>query len=368
MCYSSSKIKKNSIWRLFFIPRKDFRDRDFIETKDGLFFTVVGNVHPEDKILAYMKYYPGSNGKWVRLGSKYERAIKFYDIPHLKETLKILEKRWPKYLVVDELLNISFSAVPKDLILTHYKPEDKLDKLTNVRKLEPLQRKTVDLVKILSKKSGVKFQNFGISGSILIDLHQLSFSDIDLVTYGKKHGWMVRDALLSIIRSDESKIKSFPKDEVPTPSRQRRLSLMNEAQLKLFYDRKWNRGVIEGTPFSINPVLEPNDVQEVYGKYKCEPVGLVEVEAKVTDASESIFVPAKYRVSDVKFSENKQFEDVKEVISYDRDYGDIAYDGDQILVRGKLEKIVNLLEGNIYHRIVVGSIEGKGTDFVKIAT
>ena len=225
----------------------------------------------------------------------------------------------------------------------------------------------MELATTLSEKSRVKLQNFGISGSLLIELHQLTFSDIDLVTYGKRNGWIVRDALLSLVRSDESKIKPFPKDEVPTPSRQHRLSLMNEIQLKLFYDRKWNRGMIEGTPFSINPVLEPKDIQEVYGAYKCEPVGLVEAEAKVRDASESIFVPSRYIVSDVKLNKSGRFEDITEVISYDRDYGDIAYNGDQILIRGKLEKIVNLEDGNIYHRIVVGTIEGKGTDFIKIA-
>lgn len=350
------------------ITRKDFRDRDFIETIDGLFFTVVGYVHPDEKILAYLKYYPGSGGKWSRSGSNYERAIKFYDIPHLKETLKILEKNWPKYLYKDELLNISFSAVPKDLIHVHYKPEEKLDKLLNSSKLDPLQRKTIDVATILSKKSGIKLQNFGISGSVLIDLHQTSFSDIDLITYGKKHGWMVKDALLSLIRSGGSKIEPFPKNEVPTPSRQKRLSLMNEMQLKLFYDRKWNRGVIDGTPFSVNPVLAPNDIQDIYGKYRCEPLGIVEAEVKVTDSSESIFVPARYLVSAVKLNKNMKFNDVKEVISYDRDYGDIAYDGEQILIRGKLERVERLHDGIIYYRIVIGSIEGEGTDYIKIAS
>ncbi|MGB6680996.1 MAG: hypothetical protein WBF08_06715 [Candidatus Bathyarchaeia archaeon] len=350
------------------IPRKDFRDRDFIETNDGLFFTVVGYVHPDEKILTYLKYYPGSGGKWSRSGRNYERAIKFYDIPHLKETLKILEKNWPKYLYKDELLNISFSAVPKELIHVHYKPEEKLNKLLNSSKLDPLQRKTIDVATILSKKSGVKLQNFGISGSVLIDLHQTSFSDIDLITYGKKHGWMVRDALLSLIRSGESKIEPFPKNEVPTPSRQRRLSLMNEMQFKLFYDRKWNRGVIDGTPFSVNPVLAPNDIQGMYGEYRCEPLGIVEAEAKVTDSSESIFVPARYLVSAVKLNKNMKFNDVKEVISYDRDYGDIAYDGEQILIRGKLERVERLHDGTIYYRIVIGSIEGEGTDYIKIAS
>ena len=113
-----SIIKK--IWKEWHILRKDFRDRDFIETKDGLFFTVVGYAHPDEEILAYLKYYPNSGGKWSRSGNNYERAIKFYDVPHLKETLRILEHNWPIYLHQDELLNISFSAVPKKLIHIHY--------------------------------------------------------------------------------------------------------------------------------------------------------------------------------------------------------------------------------------------------------
>jgi predicted nucleotidyltransferase len=350
------------------ITRNDFRDRDFIETNDSLFFTVVGYVHPNEKILAYLKYYPGSDGKWTRSGTSYERAIKFYDIPHLKETLKILQRNWPKYLHKDELLNISFSAVPKELILIHHKPEKKLDELINSSDLDLLQRKTIDIATILSEESGVNFQNFGISGSILIGLHQISFSDIDLIIYGKKNGWKVREALLSLIRLGGSKIEAFPKDEVPTPSRQKRLSLMNDMQLRLFYDRKWNRGVIDGTPFSVNPVFASNDIQEIYGKYRCESLGIVEGEATVTDASESIFVPAKYLIADVKIDKNGQFNDVKEVISYDRDYGDIAFDGEKILIRGKLESVENLHDGTICHRIVIGSFEGEGTDYIKIAT
>lgn len=122
----------------------------------------------------------------------------------------------------DKFLNISFSAVPKDLIYFHYRPEEKLDMLINSSKLDLLQRKTVDAVKILSKESGVNLQNFGISGSILIDLHQISFSDIDLIIYGKKYAWMVKEALLRLINSGGSKIVPFPKNEIPTPSRKKK--------------------------------------------------------------------------------------------------------------------------------------------------
>ena len=43
-----------------------FRDRDYVETVEGLFFTAVGNVHPPSHVIAYLKYVPNPDGKWGR--------------------------------------------------------------------------------------------------------------------------------------------------------------------------------------------------------------------------------------------------------------------------------------------------------------
>ncbi len=344
----------------------DFRDRDYLETVEGLFFTVVGNSHPDDRVLAYLKYFPSPQGKWKRHMQNFDRAIKFYDIPHLSETIKFISSRYPHYLYNDRLLHISFTAVPTENVRTHHLPEEKLRILGERSELDTLQRKTVNLAFALSKKSGVELERFGVTGSLLIDVHQLAFSDIDLTTYGKNHGLAVRRALLETFDSQDPHITRVKGEDTPTPARQSRLRLMNEDQLRLFYERKWNRGLFMGTPFSVNPVLEPSDPQERYGQYRYIPIDMVEVRASVTDASESIFVPAKYRVSDTRVTSGKQAEAIKEIVSYDRDYGDIAFEGEKILVRGKLERVEDTLTLSSHHRIVVGSLEGRGADYIKV--
>lgn len=345
----------------------DYRDRDFIETAEGLLFTVVGNIHPPDRVLAYLKYYPAPSGKWSRSGRKFDRAIKYYDIPHLKETIELLSEKYPHYIRRDPFLNIVFPAVPTEAIAEHYIPEQRLKSLSESSRLDPLQRKTADLALLLSKSSGVPLAKFGVTGSILVDVHQTEFSDIDLTTYGKENSLIVKNALQKLFTSQDSQVKRISGEDVPTPARQSRLQIMNERQRKLFYMRKWNRGMFMETPFSINPVLESKDLHEKYGQHKYSPVGIVEAQAVVIDDSESTFIPARYQISDSRITHGHQVDKIEEIVSYDRDYGDIAITGETVTVRGKLEKVENVRGGAHYYRIVVGSLEGEGLDYLRVS-
>jgi len=346
----------------------DFRDRDYLETAEGLLFTVAGNTHPEDRALAYLKYFPSSQGRWVRSGFRFDRAIKYYDIPHLKETIDFLSARYPQYLYRDHLLNISFTAVPIKAIRIHHLPEEKLKTLSESNELDPLQKNAVNLAVTLSRKSEVHLDKFGVTGSLLVDIHQLSFSDVDLTTYGKESGLRVRRALLELFNSQDPHVRRLQGDETPTPARKSRLLLMNEEQSRLFCERKWNRGLFMGTPFSVNPVLEPDDLPVKYGRCRYTPLGIVEVRAIVRDASESIFVPARYLVSDARVTRGYEVKDIKEIVSFDRDYGDVAFEDEEVLVRGKLESVEDMVSNSSYHRVIVGSLEGGGVDYVKVAT
>ena len=40
------------------------KDRDFVETVESFLFCVVGYLHPPDKVTAYLKYVPDTEGKW----------------------------------------------------------------------------------------------------------------------------------------------------------------------------------------------------------------------------------------------------------------------------------------------------------------
>ncbi|RLI27819.1 DNA polymerase subunit beta, partial [Candidatus Bathyarchaeota archaeon] len=78
--------------------------------------------------------------------------------------------------------------------------------------------------------------------------------------------------------------------------------------------------------------------------------------------------PAKYLVEKVKVLEGPKDVDLREVASYEGVYADIAREGDVIEARGKIEVVEDKLTGETYHRLLVGTLEGGGRDYIKRLT
>ena len=60
------------------------------------------------------------------------------------------------------------------------------------------------------------------------------------------------------------------------------------------------------------------------------------------------------------------FEDVDEVVSYESLYAGLAENGEKIQAKGKLEHVVNNRTKHNYYRVLVGSPEGKGKEYMKL--
>ncbi len=136
--------------------------------------------------------------------------------------------------------------------------------------------------------------------------------------------------------------------------------------MKIFYERKWNRGTFRRTFFSINPVRIEEEIKENFGEKRYIPLGLVEIEATVSDSSEDMFIPAIYYIEEVSIVKGTNVQGIKEVVSYDRNYGDVAKEGERILCRGKLERVESRNRSGSYYRVSIGSLEAKGTDYIKL--
>lgn len=341
---------------------RNFRDKDYLETIEGLYFTVLGNLHPPGRVVAYLKYAPSPRGSWGRPPRLFERPIREYTVRNVKSMLKFLRERYPVYLYKIEAFNVEFSAVPTPRIKAHYRPEDKLLGLLASRERDELQEKAVKLASLLSKESGVDIKSFGVTGSILIGLHNLKFSDVDLVVYGRAEGFAVKEALRALLARG-GEVKRFPRGYVERwhRSRRRLYPLTLKETLRLF-ERVWNRGEFSGTPFSIHPVKVE---EERYGEEFYSPIGMVEAEGEVVDSSDSIFMPAKYKVSFPPVEFKGEEYEVEEVVSYEGLYSGVAEPGERISVRGKLEEVRSVKESRTYFRVVVGSPEAGGNDYVK---
>lgn len=345
---------------------RNFRDRDFVKTLEGFFFCVVGSMHPLDRVIAYIKYIPADLGVWGNKENKFERVLKNYTIPDLLKTFQFIEQNYPQYLFLSQKDKIKITAVPHEYIQTHFMPEKKLASLRQLSELDTLQEKLVRFTKFLEEISGVSENSFGVTGSLLLDIHQPSFSDIDVIVYGKKESWVLKNALTT-----NRKSKSFMKylegralkDWSLKKSKQ--YPLTTKEAMKL-YERKWNIGFFEDKYVSIHPVKIEREVTEKYEEKNYIPYGQVKLEAVVYDNIDSLFLPATYLIKDVEFLSGKHFEDVTEIVTYESLYCSLAENGEKIEVKGKLEKIFEKRKKRHHYRVVVGSAEGKGLEYIKL--
>ncbi|MGQ9719809.1 MAG: nucleotidyltransferase domain-containing protein [Candidatus Jordarchaeum sp.] len=339
------------------------KDRDYIRTIENLFFCIVGYTHPPDRILAYLKYMPNPEGKWGHK-QRFKRMLQQYDAKSVTEGFRLLREIYPNYLYYDSINNITFSAVPLKSIAKKYRPEEKVKELIAQKDLDPLENKAVSLVKTLSNQSGVPIEKYGITGSILINIHNPDFSDIDLTVYGRENSQATREAILELKR--KKVLHSFEEKEAEQWIKKKEgMFQLNSKQAKLLLERKWNIGFYEKTRFSIHPIREDSEIEEEYGSRKYKPKGFSLIEATVKSADNSIYLPCNYHITDIKILEGEKVENIDEITSYEGIFCHFAEKGERIRSRGKLEEVITR-SGRRYHRILVGSSEAQAKDFIHI--
>ena len=187
------------------------KDKDFVETTEGLLFTVVGYLHPPDAYTAYLKYRPDAEGKWERQGTHYRRMLQVYSAAEVKSSIDWLRENHPEYVSLDTVRGFELTLVPWKNTVAYYLPEVRLIEILNDPQ-DPLESKVSALVTLLSEASGVPMNRFGITGSLLLEIHNPMFSDIDLLVYGREHAQQIRDTMDQLF--GENKVKPYSPDEI----------------------------------------------------------------------------------------------------------------------------------------------------------
>jgi len=345
---------------------RPFRDRDFIETYEGMLFCVIGNVHPTDRVISYLKYIPSDLGLWGR-GRRYDRILKSYTTISVKEVLNFLKKNFPQYVGELNAMGLEMITVPVENIKTHFKPEIRLKELygESIERLDALERKTIELVDLLSKASVIPVECFGVTGSILLKIHNPSFSDVDLTVYGRVNASKIKNIMIKLKEDGSIQwLKGLEFDNwAYNKAKQYRLNLKDAWEI---CRRVWNRGFYGGVEFSIHPVKSENDSSERYGDVVYRPLsGLAKIKATIIDVEDSYFIPAFYKVSDVEFLRGNPVEDLTEIVTYEGFYAGIFNEGEAVEAVGKLESVLDRRAGEKYHRLVVGSFEAECSDYIK---
>jgi hypothetical protein len=329
------------------------REGDFVETSDGLFFDVKGLVHPRDRIIAYLRYYPHSRGARLRQGKRY---AKVYD---LIQRNRLLRDKWPQYLYYDDMQGRQLQGVPKASVLRLHKPELRLISLLNSRHKDVLENRAAKLVTILSREFELPLASFGVSGSVLVGLHRPE-SDIDIVVYGTNAARRVREAMLALLEQD----KQFHRYSAHGLKKiYLKRALQNAIRFNDFVKQE-QRKVLQGdfldSDYFIRCVKDWQEVTESYGDVRYRPMGRCGISAEISDDTESLLSPCRYSLERVHVFAGKASLKPQEVVSFRGRFAEQVRVGERVIAQGRLET-VQCRESH-YCRLVVGEAR---TDILK---
>ena len=325
------------------------REGDFLENYDGAIFDVKGLIHPSDRIVAFIRYFPDDRGNRIRNGRVYSKVYAF------SERYAVLKERWPRYIVHDPVFDETVCEVPATEVQAHYKPVDKLCLLKNCLTLDLLESKALDFATLLKENSNIPWSAIGISGSILVNLHRTA-SDIDAIIYGSADCRKVHAALQDVLNDPSSLFKRYSKCDLKNLFKFR--SKDTAATFEDFVrteSRKSLQGKFAEADYFLRFVKDWDEVEEQYCEIQYKNVGYAKIKATIADDSESIFTPCRYLLEHVAVVSGPNLPPITEIASFRGRFCEHARRGEKIIAQGKVEHVTDLKRDREYFRLLIGN-------------
>lgn len=321
-------------------------DGDTFITTDGFVFNVFGYEHPGDRVFAFFKYIPSRfktlfnirflKRTWNYEGLKLFRAEKLYTAENYQKSLQTFRKNFPSYVYFCPYRRKEVISAPLSSVEKVYVPRECLRLLIKAKSRDALQKRTLDFINLLSSESGVAFEDFGVHGSIALNMHS-SKSDIDIVVYGSQN-----------FRKLEETISKLVEDG----------TLNYVFNNRLDAARRY-KGRFKDKIFMYNAVRKLEEINSKYGEFGYEPLIPIKFRCTVKDDSEAMFRPAIYKIVNYKpatpSSELPKDKIPNLVVSMIGCYRNVARKGDEIYVSGTLERVKNIKTGEVSYQVVVGT-------------
>lgn len=326
---------------------------DYIETKkDNLIFDVKGLLHPNDRKICFIRFYPDKEGDRVRKNILYKK------IYNIKERYTFLKERFPKYIFFSEELDLEVQGVEIKDIRKIYSPKDYFKRICRKVNLTRLEEYCKELCEVFINKGNIPKNAIGITGSPMVSLANEN-SDIDLIIYGTKTSLAFQEKLENILEKSNS-CRKYNIEEF-----QRHFNWRAGGSSLSFKDfmrsekRKLHQGKFFNTDFFIRYIKNPEDWKGNFYDFKYTDCGRLKLTAEITDSTDSIFTPCEYKINPVKiltsnplFNNSDEFP-LEKISSFRGRFCEHAITGEKVLVEGKLEKVM-FKDKEKYYRILLG--------------
>jgi predicted nucleotidyltransferase len=321
-------------------------DGDTFVTKEGFILNTFGYEHPTDRVTAFLKYIPSRftslfQVKYLRRTWRYDgnelfRAEQLYTARNYQSFLRTLKSNFPDYVYSCPFRGKEIISVKIGSIRKAYVPRDCLANMRQIKGKDRFHQDTLELVDLLSSNSGVPIEDFGVHGSIALDMYSKE-SDIDLVVYGSRN-----------FRRVESAVSNLVQDGTLEYLASNRLDSLRKCKARF-----------KGKVFMYNAVRSSDEIRPEYGRFRFIPIHRVRFNCGVEDDTEATFRPSIYRITDYEPIERDapivQSEIPRLVVSMVGCYRNVAKKGDQVRVSGVLERVEDVETEERFYQVVVGS-------------
>lgn len=308
------------------------RDKDFIRLKDS-FYQVIGYVHPENFVFAFPRYVKVNYATPWRNGSYYSRILEDYSSLTIGESLKNYAS---EYLVFDFYYDSLMPRIPlqnvDEIYYTHNWPR--------YLKRNILAKRFEEVLDLISSNANISKEDIGLTGSLLIGIANVVFSDIDIVVYGQRSVEKIKEYILS----GQSPF-SIVKPEI--------IRGLDETSFKILSKRKWNKFEFKNRLFSLNPVLKHDEIKIKYGDFKIKNVKKGKIKLKIKEKINPYFYPLTYSVKLLDFEEYP----IEELTIFEMYYLDLFEIGNELEVVGMIQFVEE--RDREYYRIAYGLREMK---------
>ena len=269
------------------------------------------------------------------------RAEKLYTAQNYQIFLETFRNNFPDYVYFCPFRGKEVISTLPSSIKKVYVPRECLRSLKRIKRKDSLQKTTLDIIDLLLSESSIILEDFGVHGSIALNMHTPK-SDVDLVVYGAKNFRKLEKAIDKLVTAET-------------------LSYVFNNRLDA---ARRCKGRYLDKIFMYNAVRKPEEVNSKYGTYKYSPVTHVKFHCTVKDDDEAMFRPAIYKIENYKpvdsSSTLSKDKIPTRVVSMIGCYRNVAKKLDRIEVSGILERVETIETSEVFHQVVVGTGTNEG--------
>lgn len=316
-------------------------DHFYLETRSGSLCVVVGNWHIDFCILGYVKYsITNKPTLWANRQVFYDRLVKKYDPGVIRG--------FTEWSVKIPFFDQSIPCIPIGEVAKIYNPLERSRVLLS-RVRDSLEAHALSILLDIYVNTNTLP---GVTGSLLPGIHNVRYSDIDLVVYG------VRDSLDVVEYVENNKVTYSPFNDIKLKSWSESIAAntsLAPRDVSRFY-RNWRRGIFENREYSI--IYNDGIYRNAMSLPSFRTMGVVKIVADVYGGVDALNYPSRgdilvYRV--IEYSSEIPYE-IKEVLSYEALYIPGLYEGGIFEINGLIQCSA-FLESC---RVLLGAVEYKG--------